>query len=90
VIRRDFEETLSQAVGDVLAHRLSGALDDLISWKHATDERLCATLAEYLVHESGLLVSCAELQEFDRQRLQLESDLQRLGNQLDATRPPIS
>ncbi len=74
----DWEEWLSQYVGDVAAHqvgRLARSFDD---WARTTADTLRRNAAEYLTEESRVLVSSRRVSRFLTEVDTLRSDVERL------------
>ncbi|MBI1195368.1 MAG: hypothetical protein GC138_05955 [Gammaproteobacteria bacterium] len=88
----DWEEELSHACGDVLAHEIVRQVRGMSDWCRATQKTLETDLREYLVEESGLTPHPIELGEFlsDVDRLRADSDriearIERLRRRLGQT-----
>jgi ubiquinone biosynthesis protein UbiJ len=90
-LRWDFEEDLSQVIGDIAAHRVATGVRQLARWQRSALAALAGNAAEYLGEESGLLPRRQDVarwsQEVDTLRDAAERLEQRLARQL-APRPP--
>jgi len=60
----DWEEQLSQLVGDVAAHQVGNLVRDTLAWGAKSADTLRRDLGEYLQEESGQLPRPAEVQAF--------------------------
>lgn len=87
----DWEELLSHATGDVIAHRLGVFIRGGIAWGRDALETLRLNVAEYLQEETRNLPARAEadsfFQDIDRLRVdcdRLEARIARLRSHLDA------
>ena len=71
----DAEQDLSGVMGDILAHRVVQAGQNLVHWHTETIRNLLQTLMEYWTEEQPLLAKPANLHEFIREvdRLQDET-----------------
>jgi ubiquinone biosynthesis protein UbiJ len=77
-LRWDVEEDLSRMVGDVAAHRITGAARGFAAWQREAGVRLGQNVAEYLKDEAALLVHPHELETFGRRVDALRDDVERL------------
>jgi ubiquinone biosynthesis accessory factor UbiJ len=77
-LRWDFEEDLSRIFGDVLAHRMAGALRALSAWAPDAGARLAESFAAYATDEAKLLLGRAELAEFAGEVGALRDAVERL------------
>lgn len=62
--RIDWEELLSQVVGDIAAHKIHGAVTDLFSWGKDAGQRLTMDVSEFVHEEVRLSPSKEELEDF--------------------------
>lgn len=77
-LRWDAEEDLSRVFGDIAAHRMVRGVGRLAALQGETSRRLAENVAEYLVHEQGLLIGKAEFSFFRDDLLRLNDALARL------------
>ncbi len=77
-LRWDIEEDLSRMVGDVAAHRMTGAARDFAAWQRQAAERFGQNVAEYLKDEAGLLVHPHELATFGHDVDEVRDAVERL------------
>lgn len=88
----DWEELLSQAVGDIVAHQAGQLAREGKGWLDDTAQAMRMNTTEYLQEESRILPADAELAAYLNQVDELRSDVdrmsarvQRLQQQLDNT-----
>jgi len=81
-VRWDFEEDLSRAFGDVVAHRLASGGRDLAEWQRDALQRLAENLAEYWVEEQPLLVRPADAEKLSRDSGALADEVTRLESRI--------
>jgi ubiquinone biosynthesis protein UbiJ len=79
----DWEEELSKAVGDVLAHQLGNAARGLADWGRRAAEALTRDTAEFLSEESRQLPTRFELEEFLEDVDRLRDDVDRCAARID-------
>ena len=77
-LRWDFEEDLSNAVGDIAAHRIAGQLRAFGAWQAQAGRNLAENFVEYLTEERPTLVNKRDLGAFSVAVNQLGDDLQQL------------
>jgi ubiquinone biosynthesis protein UbiJ len=77
-LRWDFEEDLSQHVGDIVAHRLAGLLSALATWQRQAAQHLAENVAEYLTEENPTLAKPAAVAAFAAATDRLGDDLRQL------------
>ena len=85
-LRWDVEEDLARIFGDIAAHRLMQIASLCADWQHRTLARLAENVAEYLVHEKGLLPDKQALLAFREGIARLSNDLARLEGRLASLR----
>ena len=78
----DWEEQLSRLVGDVVAHEIGSRARAFGDWARQTLETLTEDGREYLLEESQLLVSRAELEPFLAAVDVLRDDVERLDKRI--------
>ena len=83
-LRWDVEEDLSRVIGDVLAHRVVRAGDNLIQWQKGVFHNLLQTMAEYWTEEQPLLAKPVDMRELAREVNQLSMDTKHLEERLNA------
>lgn len=79
----DWEEALSQLLGDVLGHQAAQRIRQRVGW---AGERLTSAqrlLSEYLTEELGSLPAAAELDDFYQQVDRLRMGTDRLGSRIE-------
>jgi len=82
----DWEEKLSQSIGDIPAHKIMSALAKLSRWGRAARTSIAEDISEYIQEESRDVVAGAELDVFNKNVDQLRDDVDRLQarfNQLE-------
>lgn len=77
-LRWDFEEDLSDHLGDIAAHRIAGLLKAFGAWQQQAARNLAENFAEYLTEEQPTLAKPVELTAFAAAAGQLQNDLARL------------
>jgi len=78
----DWEELLSQRVGDVVAHELGSRARELGAWVQQSLTTLAGDTSEYLQEEAQLLASRAELEPFLTAVDTIRNDVERLEKRL--------
>ena len=87
----DWEELLSQRIGDVPAHILSSGLSKLMAWDKDTHATMKQNMGEYLIEEARLAASQVAVEKYLDQVDELRNDVARLSAriaQLQNTRKP--
>jgi ubiquinone biosynthesis protein UbiJ len=84
-LRWDIEESLSQYVGDILAHRFMQTTRAWHQKNRRTVRRLCETTAEYWLDENPQLVRHVMLTEFDEDMAVLRDAVERLEKRVSHT-----
>ena len=74
----DWEEYLSKAVGDVMAHQLVNTFKKLKDWNHQTYKSLEKSILEFLQEEARLLVPHLELIIFAEDVDLIRDDVERI------------
>lgn len=74
----DFEELLSQYLGDVPAHQLGRGARTLLRWTREAAESLRLDIREYMVEESRVLAPAWRVDEFVERTDALRADVERL------------
>ncbi|MFA7268501.1 MAG: ubiquinone biosynthesis protein [Sterolibacterium sp.] len=77
-LRWDFEEDLSQHVGDIAAHRIAGLFSSFTSWQRQAGRNLAENIAEYLTEENPTLAKPEVVETFSKEVGQLRDDLRQL------------
>ena len=75
----DWEEVLAGAIGDVPAHALGRIVRTLGAWGESTLRRFERDAADYLMHETRLVVQRREVDELGRSVFALADDAERLA-----------
>lgn len=83
LLRPDFEEELSQLVGDVPAHTLGRFARGVFGWSERAATTTVRNVAEYLAHEKQHLVPRAEGDQLLKGVDALREDVDRLEARLD-------
>ena len=87
----DWEELLSQRIGDVPAHILASGVSKLMEWSKDTHATMKKNMAEYLVEEARLAASSIAVEKYLDQVDELRDDVARLSArvaQLQTARKP--
>lgn len=87
----DWEELLSQRIGDVPAHILASGITKLVAWSKETHSTVKQNMAEYLVEEARLAASRISVDKYLDQVDELRNDVARLSArvvQLQASQKP--
>lgn len=79
----DAEQDLSLIMGDILAHRVVQAGDNLLQWHTDTLRNLSQTLAEYWTEEQPLLAKPAYVRKFIDDVSALRNDAEQLENRVE-------
>jgi ubiquinone biosynthesis protein UbiJ len=80
----DAEQDLSGVMGDILAHRVAQAGQNLVYWHTETLLNLLQTLMEYWTEEQPLLAKPANLHEFIREVDALQDETAHLEQRINA------
>lgn len=78
----DFEEDLSGAFGDIVAHRLASGGKAFAAWQRDAALRLAESLAEYWTEEQPLLARPTDVESFCRDVDALRDDVARLEKRI--------
>ena len=87
----DWEELLSQRIGDVPAHFLARGVSKLMEWSKETHATMKKNMAEYLIEEARLAASNVTVEKYLDQVDELRDDVARLSArvaQLQTARKP--
>jgi len=79
----DVEQDLSRIMGDILAHRVVQAGDNLLQWHTDTLRNLSQTLAEYWTEEQPLLAKPAYVRKFIVDVNALHDDVEKLEKRVE-------
>ena len=82
----DWEELLSRTIGDVPAHQVGRAARALFALGKQALAKFERDTADYLKHESRLVVSRLELEQFGRAVFSLADDIERLEARIKRAR----
>lgn len=82
----DWEEVLAGTIGDVPAHTLGRLARALGGWGEAALRRLERDAADYLKHESRLVVQRREVEDLGRAVFALADDVERLAARVQRLR----
>ena len=83
-LRWDVEDDLASVIGDIPARRLLGLVRDVTQGARGGAERLAQNLAEYVAHETRLVVDRPSLQDLAHDIQQLEHDVNRVHARISA------
>lgn len=78
----DWEEPLSQLVGDVAAHQIGNAARSIFGWFGQAVQSLSRDTAEYFQEESRDLPSRYEVEEFNKNVDTVRSDVERMSQRV--------
>ncbi|MGH8478025.1 MAG: ubiquinone biosynthesis accessory factor UbiJ [Gammaproteobacteria bacterium] len=78
----DWEELLSQYLGDIAAHQIGNVVRDLSGWAEKARHALALDTVEYLRNEAGVLVEKHDIAEFVDAVDALRNDVDRLEARL--------
>lgn len=79
----DMEQDLSGIIGDILAHRIVKASEDLKQWHNKTIRNLSETLVEYWMEEQPLLAKSIHVHEFISEVGALRRDVEQLEKRIE-------
>jgi len=79
----DFEEDLSNVLGDIVAHRLASGGRAFAEWQREAALRLAENLVEYWTEEQPLLARPADVESFCRDVDTLRDDVARLEKRIE-------
>ena len=79
----DAEQDLSKFLGDVLAHRITGAARGAFAWPREAADRLAQNVAEFLTYEQPLLAQPSDAASFRKDLESLTDDCARLEDCLE-------
>jgi ubiquinone biosynthesis protein UbiJ len=82
-LRWDYEEDLSQVIGDIAAHRVARGVRHLTAWQADTAQSLARGVAEYLTEERQVLATPLRLEEFAGEVDEIRDAVERLDKRLD-------
>jgi ubiquinone biosynthesis accessory factor UbiJ len=82
-LRWDVEEDLSRVVGDIAAHRMVETGRKLDQWVRLGADNAARSFSEYWTHERPLIVSRAEVEQFNREVDALRDDVARLEKRVE-------
>jgi ubiquinone biosynthesis protein UbiJ len=77
-LQPDWEEKLSEYVGDIAAHQIGSVLRQLHAWGKSSSEHLLSSAVQFAQEERRWIVSAAELPHFYRDVDRLRDDAERL------------
>ncbi|MFA6311790.1 MAG: hypothetical protein WC681_09940 [Sterolibacterium sp.] len=77
-LRWDFEEDLSQQIGDIAGHRIAGLIKAFGTWQHQATRNLAENFAEYLSQEQPALLNKSALNGFSETVNRLGDDLAQI------------
>jgi ubiquinone biosynthesis accessory factor UbiJ len=85
--RPDFEEELSQIIGDVAARRVANLAREVLAFGRRAGDSLATSAAEYLQEEGRDVPARIEVEEFLREVDRLRDDVERLEARLTHLAP---
>jgi ubiquinone biosynthesis protein UbiJ len=74
---------LSKTVGDIPAHRIVQAGEQLVQWQSGNVQRLAQALAEYCTEEREFLTKPAAVERFAQEVRNLQFDIEKLEQRLN-------
>ncbi|MDE2389460.1 MAG: hypothetical protein KGN35_10355 [Betaproteobacteria bacterium] len=74
---------LSKTTGDIPAHRIVQAGEQLVQWQAGNVHRLAQALAEYCTEEIGFLTKPATVERFAQEVQDLQVDIEKLERRLN-------
>lgn len=77
-LRWDVEQDLSDVMGDILAHRVVRAGENLVHWHNETLHNLSQALTEYLTEEQPVLAKPTDMRTFANEVSGLQDQVSRL------------
>jgi ubiquinone biosynthesis protein UbiJ len=83
-LRWDMEQDLSRLTGDILAHRITRAGENLVHWHSVAAQSLSQSLVEYLTEEQPLLAKPADMRRLVREAGDLQEDVTHLEMRVEA------
>jgi ubiquinone biosynthesis protein UbiJ len=81
-LRWDVEEDLSRVFGDVVAHRMTGAANELKRWQRETAGSFARSAAAYWTEERPLIASRESVERFVRDVDNLRDDVARVEKRI--------
>jgi ubiquinone biosynthesis accessory factor UbiJ len=81
-LRWDIEEDLAKVFGDVVAHRMAGALNAFADWHRKAAVNLAENATEYFVEENPTLVKPAEMSAFVTEVAQLREQIANIESRI--------
>lgn len=84
----DWEEFLSMAVGDIVAHQAGSMANETIGWVKDTEQAMRLNIGEYMSEEAELLVAESQLSHYLDEVDTLRGDIDRMDarvNRLSST-----
>jgi ubiquinone biosynthesis protein UbiJ len=82
-LRWDAEEDLSRVCGDIAAHRMVGAANEIRRWQRDTADNFARALSAYWTEERPLIAARPDVERFVRAVDHLRDDVARLEKRLD-------
>jgi len=79
----DWEEYLSQIIGDIAAHKVGNLLRGMSQFAKASARTIGLDISEYLRYEKEALLDKSELDEFNHAVDKIRNDVERLQKRVD-------
>ncbi len=79
-----FEHDLSNAIGDIPAHRVTHAGEHILQWPVENFNRISQALAEYWTEENELLTKSFTISQFSQELTDLQKSIEQLEQRLDS------
>jgi len=79
----DWEEYLSQIIGDIAAHKVGNLLRGMSQFAKASGRTIGLDVSEYLRYEKEALMDKSELDEFNHAVDKIRNDVERLQKRVD-------
>ena len=77
------EHDLSQAIGDIPAHRITNASEYFIQWQTENFDRISQALVEYWTEENGFLTKSTAINQFIQEVKNLQLNTEQLEQRLN-------
>ncbi len=81
-LRWDVEEDLSRVFGDIAAHRMVQAAQELRRWQRATADNFARSAVAYWTEEQPLIARRADVERFNREVDALRDDVARFDKRI--------
>ena len=82
-LRWDVEEDLSRVFGDIVAHRMVQAGDELRRWRHQAADNIARSAVAYWTEEQPLIATRQDIESFLRDVDTLSDDVARIEKRIE-------